>query len=183
MMDDLRRGGDDAVWATFVEKYTPLIYRYCAAHHLQDADTEDLTQAVFIRLFGVLQRFEYDRQKGKFRDFLRQTTRFAIQDFWRNRSRRPSAVGGTETGGGWVERPSNEDFVDELVEKMLYAQAESMAFAGAIAWHCEAYRLSQQGRTPEEIAVPLKQEVGTVKIAVWRIARKIQGVLNDLNGS
>ncbi len=183
MMHDLHQGGGDMVWGRFVAKYTPLIHRYCCKNRLQEADTEDLTQAVFIRLLRVFERFQYDRQTGKFRDFLRQTTRFVIQDFWRKRSRRPPAVGGAEAGGGCEERPSNEDFVDELVEKMLYAQAESSVLADVTPWHREAYQLSQQGKTPEEIAALLKQEVGTVKIAVWRIARKIQGVLNDLNES
>jgi RNA polymerase sigma-70 factor (ECF subfamily) len=183
MMDDLHQGGSDVAWARFVAKYTPLIHHYCCKNHLQDADTEDLTQAVFIRLLGVFQRFEYNRREGKFRDFLRQTARFVIQDFWRNRSHRPPAVGSAEAGGGCGERPSNEDFVDELVEKMLYAQAESTVFAGAVPWHCEAYRLSQQGKMSEEIATLLKQEIGTVKIAVWRIVRKIQNALSDLNES
>jgi RNA polymerase sigma factor (sigma-70 family) len=183
MLNDLHQGGGDAVWARFVAKYTPLIHRYCCAHRLQETDTEDLTQAVFIRLLRVFERFEYDRQTGKFRDFLRQTTRFVIQDFWRRRSRRPPAVGGEESSNGCGERASNEDFVDELVEKMLYAQAESRVFADAIPWHCEAYQLSQQGKAAEETAILLKQEIGTVKIAVWRIARKIQSALNDLNES
>jgi RNA polymerase sigma factor (sigma-70 family) len=183
MLQDLRQGGSDAVWARFVAKYTPLIHRYCCSNHLQDADTEDLTQTVFIRLFGVLGRFEYDREKGRFRDFLLNTTKFVIRDFWRRRGRHPPAVGGSASSDEGKHEPSSDDFVDELVEQLLYAQAESTALADVTPWHREAYQLSQQGESPEEIAISLQQEVGTVKIAVWRIARKIENVLNELNES
>ena len=175
--------GSAAAWDEFVAKYTRLIHGHCRKFHLQEADTDDLTQEVLIRLIAGFQSFEYDREKGKFRGWLHKTTGFVIKDFWRKRGRNPFSVGGGDAGGGLADTPSDEHFVDELVETMLYAQAESSVLAEVPAWHKEAYLLSQQGKTPEEVAPLLKQEVGTVSVALWRIARRIEGAMKELSGA
>ncbi len=174
--------GSAAAWDEFVAKYTRLIHGHCRKYRLQEADTDDLTQEVLIRLLTGFQTFEYDREKGKFRGWLRKTTGFVIKDFWRKRGRSPFPVGG-DSGNGLADTPSDEHFVDELVETMLYAQAESSVLADVPAWHREAYFLSQQGKTPEEVAPLLQQEVGTVSVALWRIARRIEGVMKELSGA
>ena len=58
------------------------------------------------------------------------------------------------------------DFVDELVEKLLYEQAESIVLADAVPWHPKPTSCRNRAKPPKRSPHYLKQEVGTVKIAV-----------------
>ncbi len=66
----LRRGTDAASWRLFVELYTPLIYRYCRRRELQEADAQDVTQKVMVRVYTAIRKFKYDAERGHFRNWL-----------------------------------------------------------------------------------------------------------------
>jgi len=66
----LRHGTDTASWRLFVELYTPLIYRYCRRRELQEADAQDVTQKVMVRVYTAIKKFEYDAERGHFRNWL-----------------------------------------------------------------------------------------------------------------
>jgi RNA polymerase sigma-70 factor (ECF subfamily) len=66
----LRRGADAASWRLFVELYTPLIYRYCRRQELQEADAQDVTQKVMVRVYRAIGKFNYDAERGHFRNWL-----------------------------------------------------------------------------------------------------------------
>ena len=174
--------GSAAAWDEFVAKYTRLIHHHCRKHHLPEADIPELTQEVLIRLFVAFQTFEYDREKGKFRGFLHKTTEFAIKDFWRKRGRQPRAIGGDGPPGGWTDTPSNERFIDDLVEALQYADVESMVLDDVLPWQKDAYLLWRQGAPDEAIADCLEQKVGTVRVARLRIVRRIENELKEQNG-
>ena len=77
-MDDTRpsllnrlRGGDDSVaWEDFFHQYSGVILRYARKLRLNDQQGLDILQETMIELMRVLPRFEYDRRRGKFRNFL-----------------------------------------------------------------------------------------------------------------
>ena len=48
----LRTDTDAEAWTTFVDLYTPLVYRFCRGRNLQDADARDITQQV-LETFGL----------------------------------------------------------------------------------------------------------------------------------
>ncbi|HEX5105951.1 MAG TPA: sigma-70 family RNA polymerase sigma factor [Pirellulaceae bacterium] len=66
----LREAGDEQAWETFVDLYLPLVYRYCRSRGLQDADACDVTQQVLVSVHGAISSFDYDPQRGRFRDWL-----------------------------------------------------------------------------------------------------------------
>jgi RNA polymerase sigma factor (sigma-70 family) len=53
------RNGDSEAWDEIVERYASLIWSICRRHRLDDADTEDVGQVVWLRLMSQL---------GKLRD-------------------------------------------------------------------------------------------------------------------
>src|SRR5262245_27156971 len=55
---------DQAAWAEFTERYGRKIYAWCRRWNLQEADAEDVTQIVLLKLAEKMQRFEYDREKS-----------------------------------------------------------------------------------------------------------------------
>src|SRR5437763_1879635 len=71
---------DQAAWVEFVRRYGPRILGWCRRWNLQDADAEDVTQSVLLRLAGKLRTFRYDPDKS-FRAWLRTLTHHALSDF------------------------------------------------------------------------------------------------------
>jgi RNA polymerase sigma factor (sigma-70 family) len=65
------RTGDKQAWDTLVERYAPLIWRICGRHRL-GADAEDISQGVWLRLVGQLDKI---RDPAALPGWLATTTR------------------------------------------------------------------------------------------------------------
>ena len=71
----LRDSSDEEAWAMFVSAYAPLVYGYCRKCGLQDADASDVAQDVLAQVARTMQGFVYEKERGRFRDWLRTVTR------------------------------------------------------------------------------------------------------------
>lgn len=87
----------EEAWAVFQSQYQHTIFRWCTARGLQEADAEDLTQDILIKLYRTLAEHDHDPDRGKFRSWLATVVHNAIRDAQGKRRRRPDAagVGGT----------------------------------------------------------------------------------------
>ena len=65
--------GDHVAWARFVNLYGSRIRGWCRRWGLQEADSEDVTQDVLLRLSQKLGAFQYDPSRS-FRGWLRTVT-------------------------------------------------------------------------------------------------------------
>lgn len=81
LLSRVRDGGDSAAWAEFEGRYRELVYRYCRRQGLQHVDAEDCTQAVLVNMVRYLPGFTYDRERGRFRDYLFRSTKNIIIRF------------------------------------------------------------------------------------------------------
>jgi len=79
----LRDGQDSGAWAMFLEVYTPLIYRYCRRRHLQEADAAEVAQEVLLQVNRSIGSFEYQPERGRFRDWLGSVVRSKLSRFFR----------------------------------------------------------------------------------------------------
>jgi RNA polymerase sigma-70 factor (ECF subfamily) len=75
---------DQAAWAEFVARYGWRIKRWCRDWGLQDADCQDVTQTVLMKLLKAMQSFRYDPSQ-RFRAWLKTVTHHAWQDLVRSR--------------------------------------------------------------------------------------------------
>jgi RNA polymerase sigma-70 factor (ECF subfamily) len=80
----LRNRADDAAWKLFLEVYTPLIYRYCRKHHLQEADAAEVVQDVLFQVNRSITSFEYNPERGRFRNWLGSVVRSKLSRFFRS---------------------------------------------------------------------------------------------------
>src|SRR5690242_1472726 len=64
---------DQDAWREFVRRYGPLIYSWCRKWKLQEADAQDVTQAVLVKLAQKMRTFEHD-VNGRFRGYLKTLT-------------------------------------------------------------------------------------------------------------
>jgi RNA polymerase sigma factor (sigma-70 family) len=108
LLAQMRQTGSEEVWQTFVATYAPLVYRYCRARGLQDADAQDVTQDVIFKV----RNFEYDPARGRFRSWLAKVT---LREIWHYRARlnRPGqGVGGDDPWATVDHEPVLEEEVD-----------------------------------------------------------------------
>jgi len=89
----IRDRQDCRAWAEFVEIYTPLVYRYCRKHGLQDVDAADVAQEVLLGVARSAPQFEYDQRIGSFRGWLLTIVRRRLGEFFSARQRQPQASG------------------------------------------------------------------------------------------
>jgi RNA polymerase sigma-70 factor (ECF subfamily) len=89
----LRYLADQEAWKEFVTRYGPRIDAWCRGWRLKEADVEDVTQEVLLRLARELAKFDYD-PKHSFRGWLYTVTHHVFRDW--ARKRRDVPVGGDE---------------------------------------------------------------------------------------
>src|SRR5215468_6611690 len=71
---------DQAAWSAFVDRYGPQIHAWCRRWKLQEADAQDVTQMVLVKLVRQLPNFTYDPSRS-FRGWLRTLTAHSWSDF------------------------------------------------------------------------------------------------------
>jgi RNA polymerase sigma factor (sigma-70 family) len=89
----LRDSHNDEAWEQFAQIYSPIVYGFCRNQGLQDADAADVSQEVMRAVVRAMENFQYDRQRGKFRNWLLTVTRSKLSNFFSNRQRQPDPAG------------------------------------------------------------------------------------------
>jgi RNA polymerase sigma-70 factor (ECF subfamily) len=88
----LRDLADGEAWQLFADIYAPLVFRYCKKQGLQDADTSDVTQDVLAQVARSIRTFDYQPERGRFRDWLGAVVRSKLVRFHQKASRREAAA-------------------------------------------------------------------------------------------
>ena len=91
----VRDAKDEAAWAQFVQIYTPLIYGYCRSRGLQESDAADVAQEAMRAVARAIASFEYDPQRGKFRNWLLTVVQSKLYNFLVQQQRQPALAGET----------------------------------------------------------------------------------------
>lgn len=96
LLSRVKNPDDFEAWREFELRYRDLLVRFCKSStggRLQQADAEDVAQAVLASMFRAMPRFQYDRSKGRFRDYLFRCARNAISQIRRGKAGRQSLNG------------------------------------------------------------------------------------------
>jgi RNA polymerase sigma factor (sigma-70 family) len=104
---------DQAAWNEFVTRYEPKILQWCRGWRLQEPDAQDVTQAVLLKLSGLMARFDYDPTRS-FRAWLKTLTHHAWRDLVAERNRAGIASGDS----GMLAFFENIQAADELVKHL-----------------------------------------------------------------
>lgn len=76
----VRNWRDQESWQEFHQLYRKLIYGLARRHGLSHADSEDVCQDVFQRLAETIHEFESNPERGTFRGWVMNLTRWRIAD-------------------------------------------------------------------------------------------------------
>jgi RNA polymerase sigma factor (sigma-70 family) len=170
--------GDQLAWSAFVDRYGPQIHAWCLRWRLQEADAQDVTQMVLVKLVRQLPDFAYDPSRS-FRGWLRTLTAHSWNDFLSAQVRgvRGSADAGVAEMLNTVEarvdlvRHLEEAFDQELLE---LAKEDVSRRVEPHTW--EAFRLTAiEGVGAAEAASRLGIRVATV----YRARHVVQTMLRE----
>jgi RNA polymerase sigma factor (sigma-70 family) len=86
LLKRLKDWDDHDSWEEFFNTYWRLIYRTAIRAGLSDVEAQDVVQETVIAVAKKMPRFSYDPAAGSFKQWLLRTTRWKINDQYRNRS-------------------------------------------------------------------------------------------------
>jgi RNA polymerase sigma-70 factor (ECF subfamily) len=176
---------DQAAWGEFVEHYGRHVYRWCRQWQLQDADAEDVTQEILLKLAQKLRAFAYDPTRS-FRGWLKTVAHHAWRDFVDSRRRPEAATGGRQVEERMHSLEAREDLAHKLEEAFDHEllEAAKVQVRLRVAPHTwEAFRLvALEGLPVAEVATKVHMQVAMVYVAKSKVQKMLQEEIQKLEG-
>lgn len=183
----LRDWQDSASWEEFYRLYQKLVYGLAARSGLTRVEAEEVTQDVFKRVAETIGEFESNPQRGSFRGWLMNLTRWRIADKFRERQRagqmlappRPPTDDASHTRT--IERVADDSFLDseavwddEWQQHVLSAALQRLK-ARVPAQHFQAFDFYvRQGWSVSKVASTLDLNVATVYVIGHRLKKQLK---------
>jgi RNA polymerase sigma-70 factor (ECF subfamily) len=175
-------GLDNApAWREFEAHYGGKIEAWCRHWGLQEADVQDVTQTVLVKLATKMRTFVY-QPGGSFRAWLKTLARHAWIGFVSDRRR----AGAGETATALEDLPARDDLESRLAEAfdlevLEVATARVRQRVAATTW--EAFRLTAlDGLSAADAATRLAMPVANVFKAKSNIRKMLQEEIGRLEG-
>jgi RNA polymerase sigma-70 factor (ECF subfamily) len=173
---------DQDAWEEFVEHYGRHIYRWCRQWNLQDADAEDVTQEILVKLAQNLRVFTYD-PTGSFRGWLKTVAHHAWRDFVDGRCR-GRAAGDSKVEDLLLTLEAREDLAHKLEEAFDHEllEAAKVQVQLRVAPHTwEAFRLvALEGMPAADVAAKVHMQVAMVYVAKSKVQKMLQEEIRKL---
>jgi RNA polymerase sigma factor (sigma-70 family) len=170
--------GDHVAWARFVDLYGSRIRGWCRHWGLQEADSEDVTQDVLLRLSQKLRAFQYDPSRS-FRGWLRTMTQHALADFLAQRKRQCSGSGDDAVLEQLQSVEAREDLLEHLKDQFdseIVGMACTRTRARVEPQTWEAFRLTAyEGLSGDDVAARL----GMSRATVFKAKSRVMGFLRE----
>jgi RNA polymerase sigma factor (sigma-70 family) len=175
---------DQAAWNDFVARYQPKILQWCHRWRLQESDAQDVTQAVLLKLNGLMATFAYDPSRS-FRGWLKTLTHHA----WRNLEAESKRVGlgsGGRMGEFFDNLQAGDDLVEHLEEESrreLMDQAMVLVRSRVEPRTWDAFRLTaMEGCSGAAAAAQLEMKIARVYVAKSEVKKMIREEIRKLEG-
>src|SRR5438874_2825236 len=175
---------DQAAWGEFVDRYGRKVYGWCRHWGLQEADAQDVTQDVLVRLASKMRGFAYDPARS-FRAWLKTLTRHALSDFCDARARLATA-GGSAVVEVLQTVEAREDLVRQLEDEFdreVLEEAVARVRARVTPKTWRVFEMTaHEGRSGAEAAEALGMTVAAVFVAKGRVQKLLQDEVRRLEG-
>ena len=187
LLDRVRSApADQEAWNEFVERYGRKVYGWCRQWGLQEADAEDVTQDVLLRLAKKMRDFAYDPSRS-FRGWLKTLTRHAWSDFLGARNRPGLGSADSQVVQALQQLEARDDLTQRLEEeydRSLLEEAMARVRPRVQPHTWEAFRLTaQEGLSGAAAAERLGIKVATVFVARNKVQNMLRNEIRRLEGS
>jgi RNA polymerase sigma factor (sigma-70 family) len=186
------RRGDEEGWNQFYELYEEFIYSAAMSAGLSHEESREIVQATMLTVRNYIGKFVPDKDRGRFRAWLRKIVRSRIMDEYRRRQRRPqplprAACDSDETATSATNRipDLNEVQIEQLLdgkwEQAILAAARRLVKEKVRMEDYQAYDLFQiKELGAREVALSLGISPATVRVRSFRVRRAIQKEIRSI---
>jgi RNA polymerase sigma-70 factor (ECF subfamily) len=168
---------DAEAWREFVVHYGRQIYKWCRHWGLQDADAEDVTQQVLVRLARYMKDFVYDPTRS-FRAWLKTVAHNAWLSWVEDQQRTTPGSGDSGQQQQLHTVPAREDLVERLereFDRELVDQAIALVRLRVAPHNWQAFQLTVlEGVPAAEAAAQLGVKVAHVYAAKSMVQKLLQ---------
>jgi len=121
LLQRLRNGTDHLSWEDFFARYWPLIYGSAKYHGCSDNTAEEVVQDVMLVVFEQKDVFQYDPERGRFRDWLGTVVRNKVAQYRRSPAQRVRPIGLEEDPA--MDRIPSQDLSPDAAWEEAYENA------------------------------------------------------------
>jgi RNA polymerase sigma factor (sigma-70 family) len=168
---------DEPAWREFVLRYAGAIYSWCREWGLQDADAQDVSQAVLARLAVRMKTFHYDPTQS-FRHWLWTVSRHAWADLHADRDRAAVGTGTDEASDRLQTVAARDDLLARLSDAFdleLLDEAYDRVRARVAPTTWEAFRLTAvEHLSGADVAARLGISVASVFMAKSNVQKMLR---------
>jgi len=178
----LPSAADADAWQEFINLYEPLVIRFARRRGLQDADAREIAQNVFISVAKAVDRWQPDRERGKFRAWLFRIARNQLIN-WVAKHSKSTAAGGlahTDTLANIndLNRQNEALELDYRREMFRLAAAHVKESFSESSW-AAFWRTSVLGESIDSVALSLGVSPGAIYIARSRVISRIKMIVEQ----
>ncbi len=181
LLGRIRNWDDSESWEEFTRTYWRLIYSVARRAGLGDSEARDVVQDTLLGVAKKIHEFESNPERGTFRGWLLNLTRWRITDHFRKRLPAQPGTGlGTEDRTATVERVPDPAQIDEFWE----AEWKQNIFDTAVARvsrrvnpkHAQIFDLYAVRHWP---AATVARELGVSLVQVYLVSHRLTRLLRE----
>ena len=194
LLQRLADGGSEADWEVFFDIYQDIIVGFARSKGLSPSDAEDLLQETMVDLMRGLQRFQYDREKGLFRSYLKTIVARKVARFYQAKTRTPDLVSID------AESSDRDNLADRLgvADPDTFSEEDETLWRRSVVEHCLRCLLEETGLDEQTVAIfralaldggrvpDVAQQFGLAPNAVHqirhRMLHRLQAAVQELTG-
>ncbi len=191
----LQDARDVAAWDQFITIYQPLVFRLARSKGFQESDAHDIVQEVLIAVSQAIHRWDPDREKGRFRDWLFRIARNMMINFLTRRKHQPisspeciselsSLFANTKHAGPLTRDPETEAEFDLEYRRELFLIAATQVRLQVRPKTWEAFCLTAIENLPNStVADRLDMKEGAVLVARCRVLARLRVAVASLESN
>lgn len=174
---------DALAWREFIAIYEPLIIRFAGRRGLQEADAREIAQNVLIAVAKSVDRWQPDRERGRFRAWLFRIARNQLINWISKQATQASSARALD-GSALEQFPSEDCRAAEIEleyrrEMFRVAAAQARDSFSASTWDA-FWRTAVLAESVDSVAASLSLSPGAVYIARSRVTSKIRDIIVQL---
>jgi len=174
---------DALAWREFIAIYEPLIIRFAGRRGLQEADAREIAQNVLIAVAKSVDRWQPDRERGRFRAWLFRIARNQLINWISKQATQASSARALD-GSALKQFPSEDYRAAEIEleyrrEMFRVAAAQARDSFSASTWDA-FWRTAVLAESVDSVAASLELSPGAVYIARSRVTSKIRDIIVQL---
>ena len=174
LVKSLRKGCSTS-WERFFETYAPLIRLHGQDCGIDKNSLDDLVQEVMLSVFSNHDKFEYDPDKGKFRNYLRFIIRARANDMLRAKYKQ-AQVFDLPVSEAYLDNRYNEEWEEHIQQESLKRLKETVSPRHYQIFHM----LDIQCRKIREVAKFFKMSEASVYSIRSRIEIKLRQIAQEM---